>query len=1236
MTALVEAELGGNFNYTQLDVDWSKFKPTIFLQDAEWRNEKGTVELSAGKGLFVVNFWESLFKGYLVTEKIELNSVNLDIDLSQKLVTGNNYSFNIELLLKRYPEVINQERVQIRNLSLNLKKKQQKKKVQVAQLSFRKRDQHRQLVVDFQSEFASQGKLIAESEGMPFSDHSAVTIYGLLRDFDLVDSSQFFELPQGIPVELADTEFWLSYEDDFPVSGRLLFQADSVESQVAQLDAEINYLHEGQRTIFSSDKFHVVERSESGDLKQYNSYFKVIRDGADADNTLWRLEAENTPIGYFTSLSIPFLPKELRQQLSALSPEGDLVSLDIEARQSAKQLVPIGGSAAVTDFSVQATEHSPGIALKRVRLHKYQDGWSVIANAEDSTIHWPGVFKNDIPVDTLLVDAWVSFKEKPFISINQFTLDNPDTHVLANGNIEVTEDDVEVSLYAEAREINIAALESYWPRNRMKEDALSFLDQALVGGTVDFAKLIWRGNIENFPYEQHDGQFDIQAKVSDSQFKFDSEWPKVAGLSANVHFENNRLLLQATQGRVLGVDIGQVDGVIESLFTKGSILTLQVDNQVEYQPYRNLFLASPLQQWLGEELLQLRFTGKLDHNLDLKIALSDDSDEIHLNGEVNFKGQNLTLSSYPLGLERLQGNLYYTERGAYSQELKAQLWQSPIDLDITVDDYTKNDDLVNINAQSMFDLAKAMASFEVQLPIKVEGQSPVNLHYRKDAEGAVSMIVRSDLQGTLIDGPSWLSKTKDNATSFLTTLYKTNGRIHSRTIYRDTISAQLDFGVDTPQDINGVIAMGELATSSITVPQRGVAIEGFFPEIHSYEWINSLQVKKEGDFYWPKWIDHIAVKAALFTVAGQSLHDVTLTDSLLDDDSVRFNVTAREGHGSLTLFPDGRKHVTINRLDIELQPFSRLAESEIELGKEALDKWQLECLSCQINGIDTGQLTLISRLQNGGVMLKGDSQIEGQLDAYLEGLWQGNQSAVNIRFTTDDTGALLKRWGYGDGLKATKAVGSIALSWPGGFHDISLDKLDGKISLDTEEGAVKELSDRQARVFSLFSLQSIRRRLSLDFSDLFEDGFFYDKMHGAFTIENGVVHSDDVFIDGTAADVRIKGSTDLVKQTVDQNVTVVPKLGASLPVLAGWAIEPTTGLIMLIVNKIFEPVMDVVVSIEYKVSGDLANPAVVELSKKSKEVKVPESEVENKPQQPVEEKSQPATESPSKLEDNNE
>ena len=1205
MVALVEGQIGGTFDYETLEVDWSEFKPSIFIDGASWNNQSKSQSYQADKTYVVLNFWESLFNGYLITETIEVNQASAEVLIPDLTQDEEPLSIDFSVLLKRYPEIIDQESINLNNVILNLHKDNTVRTVQFNSVGFTRLGQHRQLIIESQSSFASQGRIIVESKGQPFDKKNPIKVYGLLRDFDVIDSTDFFELPQGIPVELADTEFWLEYEGETPKSGRLLFSAASTSSRVAKLDAEINYQTEGELSIFSSDQFHVVERSGEGQLKNYDSYFKLVRRENSATNIDWLLEAENTPIGYFMTLASPFMPLNFREPLSKIQPQGELVTLDIEAQQTDKGILPKFGNAELINVSSEESSLSPKFQLDRISIRDEGEGWRVKASASNTQIEWGEAFKESIPVDSLMLDSWVSFLDRPLININQFSLDNADVSTTVNGALRILDNDVDISIYGESKNINIAELEKYWPRNEIE-----FLDMALISGDVELATLTWRGSYDDFPYQNNEGQFDLQASVDNSTFKFDSDWPAVEGLAAKAHFSNNQMFLSATEGSILGNGFDNVEGVIESVFTEGSVLKLDLSNQVAFAPYQSLFLNSPLKEWLGEELLDLKFSGQLKNNLKVTVPLSEDSPDATLEGVITFAGQDIELQSYSLGLKGVQGELRYTENGAVAEKLDATLWHSLVVIDIAVDEYTNNDDLVNINASSSFDVAKAVSSLDIQLPIYVEGKSLVNLHYRQDSEGAESMIVRSDLEGTELNGPSWLRKAKGDKSPFLATLYRSNNRIHARTIYRDTISSQLSFGVGTPEDINGVIAMGDLATHSIKVPEQGVAIEGFFGEIHSDEWLNSLQVKKEGDFYWPDWIDHISIRTALFTIAGQSLHDVVFTDSLLEDESVRFNVEAKEGFGNLTLYADGRKHVTIEELDIELNSFSRLSSSEVNINKTSLDNWQLECLSCKINGIDTGKLTLVSNLEKGIVVVKGDSQIEGQLSAYLEGRWQRQESSVNIDFTTLDTGKLLQLWGLGDGIEGTETTGAIKLSWNGGFHDISLKNLNGTIKLETGEGVVKELSDRQARVFSLFSLQSVRRRLSLDFSDLFEDGFFYDKMNGEFTIKSGVVHSDNVFIDGTAADVRVKGSIDLVNQTVNQNVTVVPKLGSSLPILAGWAVEPTTGLIMLLVNKIFEPVIDVVVSIEYKVSGDLTDPQVVEVSKKSKEVAVPEPEPE--------------------------
>lgn len=1207
MTELVESQLGGEFDYSRLEVDWSDFKPTVFIEGANWMSRDQSVTYSSETGRVVLNFWESLFKGYLITEVIEINQAEIQLELPDDLARERHGGFNLELFFKRYPEIINQELISIKELSLIIKNREQTRKSQVSLAQFRKVRKQRQLIVDMRSELASQVRLVVEAAGKPFDDNNSIKVYGLIRDLDLVDSSNFFNLSQDIPVELAGAEFWFNYKGRIPQSGRLVFKAESSTSKVASLNTEINYLNKKERSIFSSDKFHIIERDNDGELKEYDSQFKIVKKNELQDKTVWQFKAKNTPIGYFSSLSLPFMPSDLREQLLQLQPDGFVLNLDLEAEQNKKQILPRKGSAEIHNLKISATTKNPSMFFDRVSIKDDHDGWRIVARSKKSYSSWPGVFKNNIPIDNLLLDSRVSFQDVPVVEIQALDFVNEDTAIIANGKIIIQDDGLDVSLYGEASDIDISALESYWPRNKMDDEILEFLDQALISGTVDFAKLVWRGNIDNFPYLDNTGLFDIQSKISDTQFKFDQDWPVANNLSAKLHFNNNELLFDVEKGSLKNNTINNAKGSIESLFTEGSILNLSIDSEVDYSGYQKLYQSSPMMDWLGEDLLKLKFSGLINNYLTLRIPFNDNNNDTTLNGVVTFDKQNLVMGNYGLNVNNLSGELHYTEIGAYAEALTAEFLESPVTFDVKVNDYTKNDDLINIDVSSEFNLAKAFAAFDIELPIQVDGSSEVNVHYRKDSEQSESLIVRSDLKGTSIAGPSWLSKDKQQETAFLATLYKKSGRIHSRTIYRDKISAQLDFGVDSPGDINGVIALGELATSSIKVPKQGVAIEGFFAEINSYEWLNSLQVKKEGEFFWPQWIDHISVKTALFSIAGQTLHDVELSDSLLADDSVRFNVKAREGKGNLTLYNDGRKHVTIERLDLELKPFSRISDADIDFEKKALDKWQLECLSCKINGIDTGKLTLVTQLDNDTLTLQGDSRIDGELSAYLEGRWRGNHSQISINFETEKTGDLLKRWGYGDGLKGTAATGSIALNWPGGFHDFELAKLNGKVNLDTASGVVKELSDRQARVFSLLSLQSIRRRLSLDFSDLFEDGFFYDKIKAAFTIKNGVVHSDEVFIDGTAADVDVKGSINLVKSTVNQDVTVIPKLGSSLPILAGWALEPTTGLIMLIVNKLFEPVIDVVVSIEYKITGDLSNPTVTEVNKKSKEVAVPDT-----------------------------
>ena len=52
-------------------------------------------------------------------------------------------------------------------------------------------------------------------------------------------------------------------------------------------------------------------------------------------------------------------------------------------------------------------------------------------------------------------------------------------------------------------------------------------------------------------------------------------------------------------------------------------------------------------------------------------------------------------------------------------------------------------------------------------------------------------------------------------------------------------------------------------------------------------------------------------------------------------------------------------------------------------------------------------------------------------------------------------------------------------------------------------------------------------------------------MAGTFQISDGIVNTQDTFIDGSAAGVTLKGTTDLVNDELQYVVNVTPKLTAS-------------------------------------------------------------------------------------------
>jgi uncharacterized protein YhdP len=127
------------------------------------------------------------------------------------------------------------------------------------------------------------------------------------------------------------------------------------------------------------------------------------------------------------------------------------------------------------------------------------------------------------------------------------------------------------------------------------------------------------------------------------------------------------------------------------------------------------------------------------------------------------------------------------------------------------------------------------------------------------------------------------------------------------------------------------------------------------------------------------------------------------------------------------------------------------------------------------------------------------------------------------------------------------------------------------------------------RLFGLLSLQSLPSRLTLDFSDLFEDGFVFDSIDGLATLDDSNLHSENFEIKGPAADIFIKGDVNIKDETQDLVVTITPNVTDTMSV-AALAGGPIAGAAAFILQKILNDPLNEVLTDEYRLTGSWADP----------------------------------------------
>ena len=154
----------------------------------------------------------------------------------------------------------------------------------------------------------------------------------------------------------------------------------------------------------------------------------------------------------------------------------------------------------------------------------------------------------------------------------------------------------------------------------------------------------------------------------------------------------------------------------------------------------------------------------------------------------------------------------------------------------------------------------------------------------------------------------------------------------------------------------------------------------------------------------------------------------------------------------------------------------------------------------------------------------------------------------------------------------------------------------GGVEISLKKGRIIDAGNGSGalRVFGVLNVDTLRRRMFLDFSDLYSSGISFDELTGVVRFNQGVVTFDQpVVIKGPSSTIRLNGVADANKEELDLTMSVTLPVTSNLPILSvllGTA-PPLAGVIY-IADKLVGDQVNELASIHYTIKGTFDEPVV--------------------------------------------
>jgi uncharacterized protein (TIGR02099 family) len=920
--------------------------------------------------------------------------------------------------------------------------------------------------------------------------------------------------------------------------------------------------------------------------------------------------------------------------LAALNPRGRV------ERLAALVLMPPAGAptwqvaAQVRGLALERHAPLPGLTGLDAQLRADQDGGLMTLGSAGLQLDLRPLFDPPLRLERLGGElAWVRDPTGAWrLTGTHLTLANPDltgqarfTLVLP-GPADTASDGPVIDLRASIQDANVAATRRYLPVGVLHPQLIDWLTRALVSGTVTRGDLVLRGPLKHYPFRAQEGIFELLLNYRTMVLDYLPDWPPITAATGHLRFLDEGLEIQLDRGRIYETTLSQGRAGIPDLWHPRR-LAIHAQGSGPFADGLKVLTDTPLAQHLGPLGRSLEVTGHSQLALDLEVPL-EPGGTLGLDGRLSWPAPaGLTLRGTPVQLTGLAGDLRSTLDSVSAPAIRAKLWGRPLTLAISTSNPGDPESAATrIQARARMPAALLAARFPSPFWRLASGDLDWDLGIEvrntdvKTAALPLGFTLRSDLRGLTLDLPAPLGKTAAPPRPLELTGALVPGRRLSITGRMEPLAWDLNLDLAGPRPrLEGArVTLGEARATPPTAP--GLVIDGALPafDLPAWsDWWERVAVRlgagagppgAPGDTLGPVSTD---LRIGRLDLGGATLTEARVQAAPTDSGGWDLRVASRELAGQVRLpgrgAPASPLDLNLERLDLkalvpvaddpDAAPAPAPARAAPARRPPSLD---LRVADLRWGAAGLGRLGLEVRSDTAGVRVPrinlegpGDTRLTGDAD------WLaapgGGRGRLALDLKSADTGPLLRALDYAPLLSRAPVDARLRLTWPGGFAAFALRRATGRIELNVGPGRLLDVDPGMGRVLGFLNLGELRRRLSLDFTDLYEQGFGFERITGRIAVGSGQARLQTFEIAGPSSDIRVSGFADLRTRTYDQTVTVVPSIGTSVALASGVAGGPVVGAAVYLVDRLSGGALDRLASYQYRMTGPWTKPELTRL-----------------------------------------